>query len=117
VRYADAQTQLELKKEMLGVEQTKAGFEAQKAGADIQNQKAQRREEAAKALEGRGAWRRLLDVITPTGRSSTAAFEKELTGEPEQTMQITSSDGGTHTIYAKNLQAAKQRDPGLKVNQ
>lgn len=74
VRFADAQTQLELKKALLGVETLKAG-------AEIQNQRSQRSAEAAKALEGRGAWRRFVDVLTPTGRASTSALKKELAGE------------------------------------
>lgn len=71
VRYADAQTQMELKKAMLQVQTLTAM-------ATMQNQKAERVADAAKTLEGRGLFKRGLDYVT--GNPATTALEKELQG-------------------------------------
>jgi hypothetical protein len=47
------------------------------AGANITNQRAQRKEEAAKTLAGRGAVRRAVDALT--GNPATKALEDEMT--------------------------------------
>lgn len=53
------------------------GIQGAQLHATVANQQAQRKSDAAKALEGRGVWRRVTDKVT--GNPATKALEQELT--------------------------------------
>lgn len=97
VRFADAQTQLELKKAMLGVE-------TYKAGAEIQNQKNQRRMEGAKGLASLGV---MGGFLHPEAKKE---FEAETTGGKSDSFDPdVVAYSQKHGITPEQAQLVKQR--------